>query len=86
MDILDFEWDFYTVEKIITKHGVLPEEVEQIFQGKASVRSHKGVYLAIGKSFSGRYLLVVFRKKTGQTIKIITARDTTKSEKRLLGR
>lgn len=86
MDIYDFEWDRFTVEKIISKHNIFPEEVEQVFQGKTRVKSYGGIYIALGKSLSGRYLFVVFRKKKGQVIKIITAREMTKSEKRLYGR
>ncbi len=86
MDILHVEWNAKIVDTIISKHNVFPTEVEQIFQGKTKVKSHRGVYVALGKSSNGRFLLVVFRKKKEHHIKIITARSMTKSEKRLYRR
>lgn len=83
MNIFHFGWSYSVVEKLISKHQVTPDEVEQVFSGKTVVRSHRGVYLALGRSFASRYLLVAFNKTGKQSIKILTARDMTKSEKRL---
>lgn len=83
MEIFHFEWSYLVVEKLISKHQLTPDEVEQVFSSKVVVKSHRGVYLALGKSFDGRYLMVVFKKTGRQAIKIITARDMTKSERRL---
>lgn len=83
MDIYDFLWDPSTIEKIIIKHGVTPEEAEQVFQDKLNVRSHKGVYIAMGRTLAGRQLLVVFKPVRVAAIKIITAREMTGKEKRM---
>ena len=83
MDIYEFIWDAPTAEKIIIKHSIVPEEVEQVFQGKTSIRSHRGVYAALGKTLAGRHLFVVFKRRGGGALKIITARDMTIKEKRL---
>lgn len=83
MEIFHFDWSYSVVEKLISKHQLTPDEVEQVFSSKVVVRSHRGVYLALGRSFAGRYLMVVLKKTGQQSIKIITARDMTKSEKRL---
>ena len=86
MDIYEFIWDAAVVEKIIIKHGVLPEEVEQVFQAKSSIRSHRGVYIALGRNLAGRLLFVVFRLQDSKAIRIITAREMTSNEKRLYRR
>ena len=86
MDIYEFIWDINIVEKIILKHGVLPEEVEQVFQGKPIIRSHRGVYVALGRTIAGRFLFVVFKQAGKAALKIITARDMTVNEKRLYQR
>ncbi len=83
MDIYEFIWDARVAEKIVTKHHVLPEEVEQIFQGKTSIRSHRGVYVALGQTLDGRLLLVVLTRKSRGALRIITAREMTTGEKRL---
>ncbi len=86
MDIYEFYWDARVVEKIVTKHRVLPEEAEQVFQGKAIIRSHSGVYVALGRTLAGRFLLVVFDRKGKSALKIVTAREMTAKEKRLYGK
>ena len=83
MDIYEFIWDERVVEKIITKHRILPEEAEQVFQGKTNVRSHRGVYIALGRTLAGRFLLVVFSQKGKSALKIVTVREMTTKEKRL---
>lgn len=85
MDIKRFEWNGRIVQKIIQKHGVFPHEVEEIFQGKAKVRAYMDIYHALGVTSDGKYLFVVFRKRK-DSIKVITARPMTESEKRLYGR
>ena len=41
LDILHVEWNAKIVDTIISKHNVFPAEVEQIFQGKTKVKSHR---------------------------------------------
>jgi uncharacterized DUF497 family protein len=88
MKIEKIIWDEETINHI-ARHGVTPEEVEEIFfnEGDTPVifKGKEGKYLAYGQTQSGRYLLVVWAihyKKTG----IITARDLTKKEKQLYQR
>lgn len=83
MDVYEFIWDTDIVEKLIVKHRVLPEEAEQVFQSKTSIRNHRGVYMALGKTLAGRHLFVVFKRGGEGALKIITARDMTIKEKRL---
>jgi len=82
-----FEWSQALVDKIIQKHKVFPEEAEEIFQGKSlRVRKYGDIYHALGRTATGRYLFVVYRKTAKSSLKIITARDVTSSEKKLYGR
>lgn len=67
--------------KLIDKHNVYPNEVEEIFNGDAIILSNSDIYVALGQSEAGRYLTVVFRKLSKTNIKIITAREMTQAEK-----
>jgi hypothetical protein len=66
----------------IARHGITPEEVEEVF---ASVpcfkRGRGGVHEAWGQKDSGRYLLVIFRYLGHNRAWPITARDMDQNEK-----
>ena len=80
MKIDSFEWNNKNIEHI-AKHGVLPEEAEEIFVGKIFYRkTRENKYLAFGQTVEGRYLLIVFALKRTKTICMITARDMDKKE------
>ena len=74
---------------MIQKHGVNPEEVVEVLQSRPQFRFvekglHKGedVYSAMGRTHSGRYLIVFFiLKKDGKAL-IISAREMTKGERK----
>ena len=82
-----FIWLEWVIEKIGSKHGVSPEEVEQVFFNVPYkvLRGEEGKYKWLGRSDSGRYLLVVLVRE-GNLIKVITARDMTDVERRLYTR
>lgn len=82
-----FVWRDWVVDKIIEKHGVWPEEVEEAFFNPPYKvrRAASGKYLLFGRSEDGRYLLIVYAWH-GRHVRIITARDMTHSERRFLGR
>ena len=82
-----FIWRDSVIDKIIEKHGVWPEEVEEsFFNPPYKVRRvESGKHLLFAQSEDGRYLLIVFAWQ-GRQIRIITARDMTHSERRFLGR
>ena len=86
MRIDDLEWTSDRIEHI-AKHGITPEEVEEVFATVSTVkRARGGVYEAWGQTESGRYLLVVFRYLGHNRAWPITARDMDENEKRLLRR
>lgn len=82
-------WRTQFVEKLVAKHGVNTDEVEEILFGNPFVRFwEKGdvrgedLYVAYGQSVGGRYLLVFFIRKPGNIALPISARDLTDSERR----
>lgn len=79
-------WDQKTLEKLVTKHQVTRQEVEEVFRDDPYIRRWSSVYHAYGRTQAGRYLFVVFiYLKPGQA-RIITARDMTNRERRLYQR
>lgn len=94
MKITDFIWLDQFVEKLETKHDVLPEEVEEVFARRTGIkRIGKGrvqgenLYRAWGQTMSGRYLVVIFiYKPTVRKALVISARDMDKKERKSYGR
>lgn len=83
-----FIWREWVIEKLLARHSVTPDEVEEVFfNSPLKVRkASSGKYLLYGTSDSGRYLFVVFGWVETK-VRVITARDMTKAERRfLLGR
>jgi len=80
-------------EKIIRKHGVRPNEVEQALMNRPHVRfmerGHRpgeDLYAAFGQTDAGRYLTVYFVLKSHNAVLIVTAREMTAKEIRTYGR
>jgi uncharacterized protein len=85
----DIIWLDTIVEKIAWKHGVLPQEVEEILTGSCRIFKRESgkvegedLYNALGRTESGRYLSVFFIRKLGNKALIITARDMNTRERR----
>ena len=82
MQVYDFWWDDDNIEHI-ANHGVEPYEAEEVITNRPRLkRARDRKYLAYGQTDVGRYLLVVFAPKTGDRIRVVTARDMTLAEKR----
>jgi len=87
-ECIGFEWDQHNIEKNWEKHNVTPLECEQVFFNQPLVIAddikHSQAeqrFYALGKTDLNRELFVVFtiiKKK----IRIISARDMNKKEKR----
>jgi uncharacterized DUF497 family protein len=89
MKIRGIIWLDSVIEKIGTKHRVSLEEVCQVLQGRAMFRfvekGHRrgeNVYAALGRTETGRYLVVFFINKPDHRILILTARDMTVAERK----
>jgi uncharacterized DUF497 family protein len=77
------------IEKLIRKHNVQQHEVREVFVNRPCFRfvekghrSEENVYVAMGQTDSGRYLIVFFVYKTDKRALILSARDMTKSERK----
>jgi uncharacterized DUF497 family protein len=89
MNIDDFIWLPTIVEKLESKHGVLPDEAEEVFFNKprfrfveTGIRMGEDVYSASGRTNGGRYLIVFFIRKENNYALIISARDMDHTERR----
>jgi uncharacterized protein len=86
MRIDGFIWPEERMEHI-ARHGIMPEEMEEVCFGKSLVRRAKSegenpVYYVLGQTEAGRYLpCVVIRFPDGSGYPV-TAREMTAKEKR----
>ena len=92
MRIADIIWLPQVIDKIAWKHGVRPEEVEEIFFRKPLYRKvQKGhipgenLYAAMGQTNTGRYIIVFFIYKASREALIISARVMDQKERRQYG-
>ena len=83
--IESLEIDDHILDKIESRHAVTFEEVEEACQSEKRHirRSREGLYKVFGKSYGGRYILVVLVNLGGGSWKVATAREMTENEKRL---
>lgn len=82
MKAVTFEWDEQNVDHL-ERHHVEPDEAEAVLDSDPLIlRTGDGKNLAYGQSDEGRYVLVVFVRKPGSLIRVITARDLTDAEKK----
>ena len=79
-----FIWDDSNMEHI-ARHGVLPEETEEAFwdDDRLPFNAHSCHRGLIGSTDEGRRLVVIFVKKEGNRIRVITARNASADEKQL---
>jgi uncharacterized protein len=86
-------WLDEIVDKLHYKHNVTQLEVREVFNRKPLFRflekGHRpseNVYLALGRTEAGRYLIVVFILKNDRWAFILSARDMTRAERKQYGR
>jgi uncharacterized DUF497 family protein len=83
-----FQWDAGNGEKNFTKHNVRNWECEQVFfnqpvlilddPGHSTLEKRWAVF---GKTDSGRLLVIIFTKR-GNLLRVISARDMNRRERR----
>ena len=90
MKIKGLIWFDDIIEKIKRKHNVQQQEVREVFDNRAHFRfvekghrSGENVYAAMGRTISSRYLIIFFVYKTDKRALILSARDMTKTERRI---
>lgn len=81
------------VDKLVSKHGVLPEEVEDVLYSQPYVRRMErgdrpgeDMYAALGQSAGGRYLIVFFIYKHTREALVVSARDMDSRERKIYER
>jgi uncharacterized protein len=84
-----FEWDEHNIEKNRRGHSVIPAECEQIFfnrplvAGSDHLHSEKETHFyALGRTDAGRLLFEAFTVR-GALIRVISARDANRKERRI---
>jgi uncharacterized protein len=89
MIIEGFIWYVDILDKLEYKHSVTSNEVEAVFHDmpifhrieKGNVKG-EDLYRALGKTDSGRYLVVFFVYKQTHEVLVISARDMTIKERK----
>lgn len=83
-----FEWDPEKADKNLAKHRVSFAEAESVFTDEYSREipdpDHSWTekrFILLGRSHRGRLLVVVFTER-GDSIRIISARDATRHERK----
>jgi uncharacterized DUF497 family protein len=81
-----FNWDDENISHI-ARHGVTPEEIEEVFNGAAEfafnyTKDGEERYQAFGVTARGRYLTVGYVERA-ELIRAITAWDMTRKERKV---
>jgi len=84
-----FEWDAGNAEKIMQRHGVTLTECEELFlnrplivEADVSHSASEERFYALGQSDGGRLVFVAFTIR-GRLIRVISARDMSRRERRI---
>jgi uncharacterized DUF497 family protein len=88
-----FIWLRDIEEKLTLKHHVEVNEVEEVLKNKPTFRfvekgeqKEEDVYMALGQTYAGRYLTVLFIYKKTKEALILSARNMAKKERRRYGK
>jgi uncharacterized DUF497 family protein len=86
-------WLRNVVDKLAWTHDTTTDEVEEVFRHAPHYRFVKrgdvageDLYVALGQTDAGRYLIVYFVRKTTDEALIVSAREMTPKEKRTYGK
>lgn len=89
MRIDEVIWLERVEDKIISKHGVYPYEVNDLIDNNPLInfveKGHvtgEDVYAAFGQSYGGRYLVAYFIYKFKKQALILSARDMSRHERK----
>ncbi len=93
MKIIECLWLDRFVDKIIRKHNIYPEEVEEVLSKDPLIRrlesghvKGEDLFIGFGRTDTGRYLSVLFVLKKDKRALVISARDMTKRERKKYGK
>ena len=72
------------MKHVLSKHGVLPIEVEQVCQGThVSWETHSSRIMLVGHTNEGRAITVILAPKSDHTYYSVTARPSSKPERKI---
>lgn len=78
----DFEWDEHNEYKLLARHNLARDEVEECFYNRHRIKkAGQNIYYLYGQSDEGRYLFLVYELKMGDVIRVYSGRDMTKEER-----
>jgi len=93
MEVAGIIWLQRIVDKLVSKHHITIDEVEQVFANLPQCRllergriEGEDVYSAYGRTDAGRYVTVIFIRKFGGRALVISARDMDKKERKQYGK
>jgi len=78
---LSFEWDSGNLDKNFLKHQVSNREAEEVFSSNPKLLFVEQRHMIWGKTNQERLLSVIFKIRS-TTIRVISARDLNKKERR----
>jgi len=78
---MNFRWNAWNIHHI-GRHGVSPQEAEQVVRGARPLFRGDGKYLARGRGSGGRWLQVIYVLDDDGTIFVIHSRPMGEREKR----
>jgi len=86
---IGFQWDSHNSEKIRARHGVTPAECEQVFFNQPIIvgddvkhSTEENRFYLLGRTEARRLLFLVFTVRD-ELIRVISARDMNKKERRV---
>ena len=74
-----FEWDEGKADKNLIKHGISFDEAKTVFDDPDH-SENEDRYLIVGESNTDRLLIISYTER-GNAIRLISARETTKTER-----
>ena len=93
MNVTGVIWLRDVVDKLLWKHRVTTDEVEDVLSHASRYRfietgdvAGEDLYAALGQTEGGRYLIVFCVYKTTGEALVISARDMTRKERRSYGK
>lgn len=94
MGMITFEWDERKNQSNFEKHGIRFEDAKSVFYDDHAIQffdednsDDEDRFLLLGRSLSGRMLMVCHcERNEGKTIRIISARKETKTERKFYPR
>ncbi len=83
MHISAFEWDDGNELHLTLRHGIEPEEAEEVFAEAPLVRkTRRGHDAAFGRAMSGRLLVIILEISSSGLARVITGWDMSSAERR----